>query len=307
MKKRYLYKLFVFLIPVLLVLLSMELFYRAVPNNYTFKNEILSKNQPDIKVLIFGNSHTFYGLNPEFFTKPTVNVANISQSIYFDQLLFENYIKNFQNLKFVVLNVEYFSLSQIDNSDEDRWRKFYYQTYMNLDVPMISSFEIQNYFLSGTRNFSTNVDLVKEYLDKGTLINCDENGFGANYTKEKRVKNLIEFTSEIVKKHEDSNLDFALNVSRIEAIATQCKSLGIKVILVTMPVTKGYAEQVNSQKISKIFKTCAEIETRDDNVSYLNLFSDKRFSDDDFYDVDHLHGEGAQKCSEIVSKFLQIN
>ena len=41
------------------------------------------------------------------------------------------------------------------------------------------------------------------------------------------------------------------------------------------------------------------------DVFYLNLFDDSRFSEEDFYDADHLNDEGALKCSTIVNDYLE--
>ena len=117
--------------------MCIEVFYRFVPNNYTQKASEVKKNY-DSEVLVLGNSHAFYGINPDDFSMKTYNFSNISQSLYFDELLLKKHLENFPNLKYVVLTVDYFSLSQIDNSSEDIYRKYYYEQYMDLDVPLIS-------------------------------------------------------------------------------------------------------------------------------------------------------------------------
>lgn len=297
-------KICFFLIPIALLLLGVEIFYRSVPNNYILKNENIQKRYNYAEVLIFGNSHTFYGLNPKYFNKSTFNISNISQTLYFDQLLFEKHVDRFDKLKYVILNVEYFTLSQEDNTDEDIWRKYFYESYMDLKVPLISKFDIDGYLLSLNRNFNTNIKLIRRYLSEGTIVDCNESGFGLNYKKESRISNFAEMAPIIVKKHEDHLFDFSKNKSRIQSIVNQCEKRGIKVILVTMPVTKDYAMGVNRSKVSKIFKTCLSIEKSNKNVRYLNLFQDDRFKNDDFFDVDHLHNEGAKKCSLIMNQFI---
>lgn len=302
--KKLIHKTTVFLLPILVLLLGIELLYQIVPNNYVLKNENVKKRYDDVKVLIFGNSHTFYGLNPKYFDKPTFNLSNISQTLYFDRLLFEKHIDKFKELQYVILSVEFTSLSQVDNSEDDVWRKYYYKRYMNLEVPILSAFDPKAYFLSSTRSFGTNVKLVKRYFFDGTIVDCNENGFGINYIKENRQLNIDKTARIRIKEHEDGLVNFSKNTNRIQAIIDKCKSRGIRVILVTMPVAKGYSHGVNQQKLSKIFKTCLALEKANENVGYLNLFKDCRFNNDDFYDADHLHTEGAKKCSIILNGFL---
>lgn len=299
--KKLIGKLIVFLLPIVLVFVFIECFYRVVPNNYSFKNENVQKKYDTTEILILGNSHTFYGLNPFFFDKPTFNLSNISQSLYFDQLLFEKHFNKFKKLKCVILNIEYTSLSQVKDTQEDSWRKYYYKSYMDVKVPIISKFDYGNYFVSSTRPFHKNIKLVDRYLSEGTLIDCDANGFGTNYTKEKRFLNIDELAANTIKRHEDNLLDFSENISVVESIIHQCKEKGIEVILVTMPVSRAYSKRVNRFKLDKIIKTAQLFEKRNLNVRYLNLFTDSRFTNDDFFDADHLNTKGAEKCSLIVN------
>lgn len=303
--KKIIYKATFFLLPILVLLLCIELLYQIVPNNYTSKNENVRKRYSGTEVLIFGNSHTFYGLNPKYFDKPTFNLSNISQTLYFDQLLFEKHIDEFKNLKYVILNVEFTSLTQLDNVDEDIWRKYYYKSYMDLQVPIISRLDPKGYFLSSTKSFNSNMRLLERYFSEGTIVDCDNNGFGTNYTKEKRKLNIDKTALITIKKHEDYLLDFSKNVSRIRSIIYKCKEKGIKVIIVTMPTSKQYSLGVKQLKLQKIIKACLSIEKQNKNVRYLNLFKDVRFTNYDFYDSDHLHTEGARKCSIIVDGFIK--
>lgn len=298
-------KVFVFLSPILLVLIFIEAFYRMIPNNYSKKNEDIKHKYENTEILIFGNSHTFYGLNPAYFEKPAYNLANISQSLYFDKLLFEKHVDKFKKLHLVILNIEYTGLSQLKNTGEDNWRKYYYKHYMNLEVPIVNGFDSQNFFISGTKTFIDNLQLTTRYFSKGTIVDCNDNGFGTNYTKQNKTLNLEKNALITIKRHEDNLNDFTENIAAIESIINKCKSKGIKVILVTMPVTKNYSSKVTQKKLNKIFKCAALIQKMNSNVYYLNLFSDSRFTNNDFYDADHLHNEGAQKCSRIVNNFLK--
>jgi len=298
-------KVFVFLSPILLVLIFIEAFYRITPNNYSKKNEDIKHKYENTEILILGNSHTFYGLNPAYLEKPAYNLANISQSVYFDKLLVDKHIDKFKNLHFVILNIEYTSLSQLKNTSEDTWRKYYYKHYMKLEVPIINWLDPKNYFISATKSFSDNLKLTTRYFSKGTIIDCNENGFGTNYVQQNKTLNLEENAVITIKRHEDNLNDFTENIAAIESIINKCKSKGIKVILVTMPVTKNYSAKVTQKKLNKIFKCAALIQKMNSNVYYLNLFSDSRFTNNDFYDADHLHNTGAQKCSRIVNDFLK--
>jgi RNase H-fold protein (predicted Holliday junction resolvase) len=175
---------------------------------------------------------------------------------------------------------------------------------MDLNVSIISTIDPNAVFLSSTRNFNTNIKLVNRYFSEGSIIDCDENGFGVNYTKENKLSAIEASAPITIKRHENNSTDFGKNIARIQSIINNCKKQGIKVIIVTMPVSSYYAQGVNQFKLNKIFYTCLELQKNNDNVQYINLFQDTRFTNDDFYDSDHLHSDGATKCTKIVNNFI---
>jgi len=137
MRRLYL-KIALFLAPLFLVWLALEVFYRQAPNNYSYKDQQLQKVAPDVQTLVMGDSHAFYGINPVYFKDPTFNLSNISQSLLTDELLLEKHIANLPALKTVFINISYFTLSAKDNALESNWRKYFYYHNMGITAPSIS-------------------------------------------------------------------------------------------------------------------------------------------------------------------------
>ena len=282
--------------------LYLELFYRLTPNNYTEKHKNIQKAYPDTEILIFGNSHSFYGLNPDHFDKKAFNIANVSQTLLYDKLLLQKHVDNFKNLKYIILNVEYTSLSQDDRVPELEWRKYFYKSQMQLEAGTVSDFDIKKYSLALAPRFKLTVSAVKKYFSEGTLVECSENGWGRLTGINKEYNNL-QMGRNIVKKHEDGSLDFTKNVQRLKDMIEICRQRDIKVILVNMPVTSYYAVNVNKEKLLKIFAECTML-AKYNNVEYINLFQGSGFTNSDFHDTDHLNEEGAEKCSRLVSEYI---
>jgi hypothetical protein len=297
-------KWMLFLLPIILLYGGVEFFYREVPNNYTQKANSIKKHSNETEVLLFGDSHCFYGLNPSYFSKKTFNLSNVSQTLYFDHLLFEKYVDQLPKLKQVVFCIEYTNLSQEDNTQDDVWRKYYYQQYMNLEVPSISIFDIKQYSLALTQNLDRTVKLLIRYFKTGSIIDCDTNGWGTNYKKKDRIR------PEEVAKHraivqEDGSVNFDVNSNRMQKMITECEQRNIQVIIVSMPQTKLFESYLNPKKLKKIIATCTGFQRNNKNtVHYINLFHDNRFIDEDFFDADHLNDIGATKCSKIVNDSL---
>lgn len=297
-------RFFVFCLPVLLIWGFVEFFYRTVPNNYTLKAHSISEKANNVEVLLFGSSHCLYGLNPVYFNRNTFNLSGISQTIYFDKLLLEHYLDSLPKLKQVVFCIEYTNLSQKDNTQDDVFRKYYYESFMDLKVPIISQFDPKKYSLALSRSLATSIDLMRKYFTKGTILNCDQNGWGNDYKRINSTPPDREGKNR-AKAHEDGSIDFSINRRRINSLIAKCTKRKIDVVIVSLPVSKAYSQNLNQDKLQLIFKTCQEFgSTNHKGVRYLNLFNDNRFADEDFYDPDHLNEAGAEKCSKIVNEFL---
>ena len=66
--KTFIYKLMIFIIPVFFLALTIEVLIRLIPNDYLLKKDYLDKNSDKIEVLILGSSHSFFDLNPVYFS-----------------------------------------------------------------------------------------------------------------------------------------------------------------------------------------------------------------------------------------------
>lgn len=300
--KKFFLKCSFFVIVITVVWGANEALYRFVPNNYTVKNKNIIKRYNDCEILILGNSHAFYGLNPSFFKMKTFNLSNVSQTLFFDELLVNKHLQHFRKLKYVILPIEYTTLSHADNHPELQWRKYFYSAQMGLNTGQISCFDIKKYSLSLVPPTSINIISLKTYLKKGTITECDSLGFASNIGVESKYNNPDAAVNKM-KQHEDGSLFFEKNLFRIRNIEKKCREKGVKIILVNMPVTTYYADNVNPIKRKKIIDACRRI-ALENNMLYLDLFQDKTFNNDDFYDVDHLNVLGAKKCSELVNQYI---
>ena len=301
--KGFYFKIVVFLLPVFLVWGGVELFYRSVETNYSFKQKQLLKNYNDAEVLVFGSSHALFGINPSFFEKKTFNISNISQSLYFDELIFNKNIDQLPKLEAVIFTISYFSLSQEDNTSEDAWRKYFYDQQMKLDVPIVSPLDYKKYSLALVRRFDKSVELMCEYAKNGTVVSCLENGYGKQDAAD-IVPDKEAIAEIIAKKHEDNLSDFTTNINRLQRIIDACKKRGIQVFLVEMPVYETYYNSLNTEKKEKIITTCSALEKENPNTHYIKLSQDSRFVASDLRDADHLTNDGAKKCSELLNSLI---
>ena len=117
MMKKFLKQIGFLTLPLDVATFLLEVLIQNIPNDYSHKKGYLDKNAAQIETLILGSSHSFYGLDPTFFSSKTFNGSHISQSLKYDLEILKKYEGNFKNLTAVVLPISYFSLRKIRNRD----------------------------------------------------------------------------------------------------------------------------------------------------------------------------------------------
>ncbi|MFD2552458.1 hypothetical protein ACFSQP_11580 [Bizionia sediminis] len=284
--------------------LIVEGFYRFVPNNYAFKHAMITQNKAAIETLVFGDSHTFYGVNPNYFNSHTFNLANVSQTLYFDTLLFEAYVADMPNLKTVILAAEYSNLSQEDNTQEDIWRKYFYARYMHLNVPLIKPYDVKKYSLALTQKFGKTVGYMQAFLKNKTLVGADSTGWGNTYKKAISAADLERLATIIAKKHDDGTADISKNIARLETLIKSCQEKNIAVILVNMPVSLPYLQKLNQNEVTAITEATQQLANNYSHVTAINFLGDRRFKRVHFHDADHLNQAGAALCSNILNAVI---
>ena len=297
-------KLALFLLPLFLVWLALEVFYRQASNNYSYKDQQLQKVAPFTKTLIMGDSHAFYGINPVYFKDPTFNLSNISQSLLTDELLLEKHIANLPALKTVFINISYFTLSAKENDLESNWRKYFYYHSMRIRAPSISFWNPKRYSMALIQRFDKSIDLVQQYYKNHTIVSATPLGYGkqdmSNVVQDKEAISVV-----IANKHEDNSLDFKHNTARLQRIIALCKKYGVGVVLLEMPVYPAYYNLLDTEKKEKIKSVLHELSGVNDTVFYLDLSTSPLFEKQDLRDADHLTNSGAKKCSILLNRYIQ--
>ena len=88
----------------------MECLLRQIPNVYRFKRNYLDTNSDKVEILFLGNSHSYFGLNPEYTEKRSFNAGHVSQTLDYDLEILKKYENKWENLEFIVIPISYFTL-----------------------------------------------------------------------------------------------------------------------------------------------------------------------------------------------------
>lgn len=301
--KSYIYKILFFLFPICIIVVILEFLLINIPNDYTFKKEYLDKNASEIETIIFGTSHTFAGLRPEYIDGHTFSVAIGGQSLSYDYKIFKKYQNDLKNLKTIVLAVSYPTLwFRLQDHHKDSSLIFNYEKYYGIDASANIDFRLEIL----NRPLKLNYAMLSEYYVKKKPVKVSQE-FGWGERGKKQV-DLSRSGKQQAKRQTYTDINSIANnlrmnesIRMINEIINWGKQNKVNVVLLTTPTHLHYRENLNSEQLDITIKTAMELASENENCMYLNLLSDNRFSDEDYRDAHHLNPSGAAKMSKLVN------
>lgn len=298
--KQFLCKTILLSSTVVILLLIGEYAVRQVPNPYKYKHQWMLENAENVQTLILGSSHTYFGINPEKFSKKTFSLANTSQNYEYDYYLLNQYIEQCTKLESIIIPVSYFSLFSSRFEDrEEWWYAINYKIYMDCNIH--SDFSRYNFELAHPSVYRGKMISI---FSPSTTLGFTDYGMGTTYSIDKKL-NTWEDSEAAISRHTAKNLSLMdKNLDWLHKIIEVCKEKEITLTLITTPTWHTYYNNINKIQLSKTFEIIDSIQKEHPFVKYYNFLSDNRFVADDFYDCDHLSNIGADKFSKILNELL---
>lgn len=292
--------IFIIFLPIVFVLGVCEYVLRSVPNDHTYKHQFLMTNKNKIKILSFGSSHGYYGIQPKFFSKSAFNMAFVSQSLKYDKFLYEKYAISCDSLEYIILPISYFSLRSNLEKSQEWWRIKGYCIYMGCDYHQYDLF--YNLEIASKDKLRSIFDYM---LCDTSFINCDSLGWGINYRLESRHEEWQKTGSIACNRHTKQSLEYVEdNKQYLKDIIDVCSKRNLKVILLTTPTYHTYYELLDSIQLKEMEDICSQFEVQNEHVVYLNWLKHSDFTEDDFYDADHLNEYGAEKLTRMLDQYI---
>ncbi|MEP5253979.1 MAG: hypothetical protein ABJQ39_02890 [Winogradskyella arenosi] len=293
--KKFIKHIILFSIPMFGVLCALEVLFRSVPNNYSYKNELLNTKYEGV---ILGNSHAYRGLLAENLQYNSINLSNVSQSIDIDYEWFQKVILQ-KDLTFVIVNVSFPTVLKTLKESKEKWRIKYYNIYTDLQL----DYKINNNLEIVSSNSDEKIKKISDYFFNSNLIQftCLKKG---SYPLNVTFHDFKKKASITTKRHFDEGLKyFDKNIETLKLIINKANTENIKVILVTPPMHEEYRALVDKRYSDKLFNTLKVIENMD-GVEYLNFYSDMAFDDSMYKDADHLNLKGASIFTKMINDKL---
>lgn len=297
--KLFLYKIFFFFLISVFILVLYENSLSLVPNTYTLKKKLIEKNKDSINMVVVGTSHVFGGIIPSKMTNFTVNIANQSQSIYYDIELLKKYIKQLPNLNTIVFDINFFTFQyNLDNGPE-AWRALYYKNTFNIapqtkELSFFDNFLIKMYNPKDIIFHIGSIPLYEGYY-KSNGVALDSEVLSI-VNKENSVKRYNHLVNTYMLKSEQAKI-----IEELEIFLENLTNTKIKVVFVQIPISPTMYSYIDKKLLfenNNILKNLCE---KYPNVKSINMLNDMRFLEHDFRDPDHLNLKGAIKFSSLLN------
>ena len=300
--KKFIKLILIFIAPVLILVMCTELLLRNIPNDYSYKKKYLDKNSDHVEALFLGNSHIYYGINPEYSKLKSFNAAHISQSLKYDVAIYEKYKSNFKKLKFIIVSMDYLTLNFCLETSLENWRVKNYAIYYDIAAPSL----FDNFEMLNGRTFN-NVLRLKYYMSGPSAVTCNKWGFGDNYNSI-QAKDLIATGKEAAKRHKDlikDKVGFNENIQFFLYLVNESKKNNFNLLFLTPPAFSSYIENVDKKILNTTTDLIKITTSQNNNIRFYNLLSDTSFTSKDFFDGDHLNEIGAKKLTLKVNDFIE--
>ncbi len=284
----------------------------------------------EIDTLFLGSSHCYRAYDPELYEELTgrtaYNLGSSSQNYDTSYYLLREAARLY-DLKTVYLDM-YYKFLFMDSEDRDLVQANIISDYMRPSLNKLSflltTTEAKNYtnrFFPFRRSWQELGDFayVRENLAKKQAesyrkyepVTVEEDvyaGRGFVWSDARLDAEAITWWDNFGKVADDMKLDTAYPVSYIERIVNFCREKGIRLVFVTAPSLDQYLEAVGPYDPAHDFvQQLAEqygVEYLDFNMAKKEVLN---LTADDYIDVDHLNGTGAEQLTRLLTEADDTN
>jgi hypothetical protein len=296
--------LILFFLPLLVGYALLERRLSEIPTSYTRKQYLLTSS-PKTRILILGSSHGFYDINPEKWPVPSINMANTSQSLWYDRQILKKAITTMPDLAVVVLPISYFTLwYDLPINSVELWRQYWYMRFMHLlpsdpkailqpqnysYLALYSPPTVRRYLMQGFPDLSDHINAVGAYR-VGITMDYELNDAGARY----RLTNFATMMrpSEVEK-----------NKAIVRDMISIAKKHHIKFVLVAPPTYSAFSSNMDTH-INTVNEAFITSLTDNESVFSKIYTKESAFSTREFLNNDHLNMTGADHFSALLYKEL---
>lgn len=300
--KKFLIQTGVFALVMLMIVGTLEVCIERTPNPYRYKHEWMKSHSKEVRTLILGSSHAYYGICPKEFGDDAFSLANTAQTLRYDLYLLTHY--DMPNLKTVILPYSYFTLWEDCEAQGMDDCIIQYRRYMDCDIhSALDGYDLECFYLPSFREKARGLLLPRKKF-------WDPQGWGMEYTLEARDTDWDDGESRAkANTYIDSDVAWGLvrqNAARLDSIARFCNNRSATLVLVHTPVSATFTAFTHSVQNTINEKVLLTFLQKHPYVEYIDADDHTVFNDNDFYDADHLNRDGARKLSRYISSHRRM-
>ncbi len=305
---RFIKKVLVFFLPVLLVYICIDLAILQIPQSFQNKASYLKTNKQDIELLSFGSSQMQNAINPEHIGVPSINFSSTSQHHRLDFEILKQIKNRLPKLKTVVFELSYSHLELPHNSKEF-WKNTIYYNFFD-----INAFGRKTYFKDRLL-FISRPDFYARALKEFYITNKNKSvynkyGFKTNDTLGKffRLKyDPLKIAKQKVEINTKPNRKvFTYNTAYFETIMNYTLDQNLEVIIVTLPMYKTFLKQRNQSILHRRDSILLDLQNKYTHLKVFRKEQDTiKYNVHDFKNESHLNSFGAEKYTKELNRFLE--
>jgi hypothetical protein len=290
----------VFALPLVAGAALLEHGVRGIANSYNTKRRMLERSLETADTLVLGSSHAYWGIRPDLLSGNALNLANVSQSLYYDAAIVGRYARRMRRLKVVVVTVSYYSLwYQLDDWEES-WRQFFYERFWALPFRAGSDpLDLRHFSVAALYGPRESLSYASRRFHVNLAEEIDERGW-FHYRGPRSADAEAEGARRVAAHHAFMDpRHLPENVDTLERLLASLREGRIRAVLMTLPVFRTYRDHMRPEWWRLSRAIVADVGRRQ-AAPYFDYTTDRRFAPGDFIDSDHLGPDGAARLSRIV-------
>jgi hypothetical protein len=260
------------------------------------KRKIILNNK-NAEILILGNSHTYFGLNPNKFKIKAINISNRSRKIETDYLILKKHIVSLKKLKHVIIPISFYSMFANELSEKEK--RMYYQ-FFKLEYydqgSLNNSFVLNNSLKNLINDFN---DTNRQDMKISKLgFRFWSNNFKPDTLalKERLITTKVNTSNKIV---------FFKNLTYLQKIVDIGINFNVKIWFLFPPYHSDFYKMDTNNYIQEIKKTIIVLQEK----KIGNLITNYQFLKNEnelFKDADHLNLKGANFLTKKIDSIIQF-
>lgn len=284
----------------------LEVLNRHYDHSFTYhQTKFIAQNKKDLEGFIFGSSHNWRGIHPEFLEMNTASLARPGSRPNIDYLLFE-YALERTTPKFLILDLSqgYLSGKRSINWIKGQKMPFYFSNIRGEGITIKDLFFVQL--------------PLKHYLDFGKKDKLyDQWGFENRIPMKRDIFKQLDYKDSLIisnlvnqgtiKKHNAKSKDdtYGKNIELYKKIIGKCSNRGVKVIFISAPKYYFYTMNLDKQYVVDRQEFLNQV-VDNRNVFFLNYETFLEREPALFFNINHLNPKGAQILTQKLNEDLNM-